>query len=331
MKISRREFMKYCTLSAAALGLSSALGPLEKALASTDGPPILWLKGAGCTGCTVSLSNLISGSAPVDVADLLINIIDLEYHPTLMGAAGDSSTQILNDASVDPVNNPFVLVVEGAIPTMFNGSTCTIYEHNGLPVTALSAVQSLAPMAAQVLAVGTCASYGGISGADPNPTGASSVSDVTSVSPINIPGCPPHPDWIVWTIANLLAGNPISLDADRRPTALYGSTVHSQCSRQSLQWAESFSDTGLCTNSLGCKGVMTYADCPTRKWNNGVNWCVGTVTQDGSGNGADSLCQGCTQPGFPDMYAPLFSTMGVAPNHDMISPIRNTCGGCHGS
>ena len=307
--------MKYCTLSAAALGLTSVLGPLEKVLANTDGPPILWLKGAGCTGCTVSLANLISNSAPVDIADLLINVIDLDYHPTLMGAAGDLATEILNDASA----GTFILVVEGAIPTIYNGSTCTIYEQDGQPVTALSAVQSLAPQAAVVLSVGTCASFGGISGAAPNPTGAQSVSAVTGVSTINIPGCPPHPDWIVWTIANLLAGTSISLDSQSRPTALYGSTVHSQCSRQDLEWATSLSDTGLCTNSLGCKGRQTYADCPTRKWNNGVNWCVG----------ADSLCQGCTEREFPDEFAPLFSTRGVAPNHLNIDPPRNSCIGCH--
>ncbi len=327
MKVTRREFMKYCTLSAAALGLTSALGPLERVLANPGSPPILWLKGAGCTGCTVSLANLISGSAPVDVADLLINTIDLEYHPTLMGAAGDASTQIINDVSA----GTFILVVEGAIPKKFNGTTCTIYEQDGIPVTALSAVQTLAPLAAHVLSVGTCASFGGIAGASPNPTIAKAVSDITNVDPyniepINIPGCPPHPDWIVWTIANLLAENPIDLDVYNRPTALYGATVHSQCSRQTAPRANSLNDTGCCTNSLGCKGRMTFADCPTRKWNNGVNWCVGTIGPDG--NGADSLCQGCTENGFPDEFAPLFSTMAVAPMHDGFEP-QNHCLGCH--
>lgn len=312
-------------MSAAALGLTSVLGPLGKVLASTEGPPIIWLKGSGCTGCTVSLANLISGSAPVDLGDLLINTIDLVYHPTLMGAAGDLATQTLNTASA----GAFVLVVEGAIPTMFNGRTCSIYTQNGLPVTALSAVQTLAPMAAKVLAVGTCASYGGITGAMPDPTGAKGVSEVAGVSPINIPGCPPHPDWIVWTIANLLAGSTIYLDSDRRPTYLYGATVHSKCSRKATsdhterpeKWATSLNDTGLCMNALGCKGRLTYADCPIRQWNNGVNWCVG----------ADSPCQGCTQPGFPDFFAPLFSTMGSARNHWFTEPPVNSCTACHDS
>ncbi len=323
MKISRREFLKYCTMSAAALGLTSTLGSLEKVLANSNGPSILWLKAAGCSGCTVSLSNLISNSAPVDVADLLINTINLEYHPTLMGAAGEQATQILNDAA----EGTFVLVVEGAIPTKYNGSTCTIYEHEGQPVTALSAVQTLAPLAAAVVSVGTCASFGGITAAAPNPTDAKSVALAADISTINIPGCPPHPDWIVWTVANLLAGNPIDLDSKSRPTALFGSTIHSQCSRQDLDWATSLSDTGLCNNSLGCKGRLTHGDCPTRQWNNGVNWCVGTVGPDG--NGADSLCQGCTERDFPDGFAPLFSTMGVQTNHASITPPRRSCTDCH--
>ena len=144
---------------------------------------------------------------------------------------------------------------------MYNGSTCEIYtDANGQPVTMLSAVQTLAPQAAAVLAVGTCASFGGTAAAMPNPTGAKGVSEVTGVSPINIPGCPPHPDWMVWTIATALtAPETITLDADRRPDFLYGSTVHSQCSRQNLAWSASLSDSGKCLNSLGCKGRLTHA------------------------------------------------------------------------
>lgn len=324
MKITRREFLKYCTASAAALGLQQALGPLGRALANSSGPPIIWLSGASCTGCTVSLANRISTSAPVDLADLLINTIDLVYHPNLMGATGDLAVQQLTNAQA----GKFILAVEGGIPTLYNGKTAMLYTKNGVDVTALSLVQQLAPKASKVLAIGTCASFNGICGANPNPTAIKSVSAATGISTINIPGCPAHPDWIVSTIAQLLAGTTITLDSYNRPTSIYGSTVHSACSRRYSSWATSLSDTALCMGNLGCKGRETYADCATRKWNNGVNWCVGTVSS--SGNGADSLCQGCTQSGFPDKFAPLFSTMGATPlGHKTVNPPKTTCTACH--
>ncbi len=325
MKVTRREFFNYCVGSAAALGLASTLGPLEKALAASSGPPVIWIKGASCTGCTVSLANRISSTAPVDLADLLIHTIDLVYHPTLMGAAGDLAVQALQTASA----GKFILAVEGGIPTIYNGKTCTIYTQNGVDVTALAAVKALAPTAAAVISIGTCASFGGMGAAAPNPTQIQSLSVATGVPTINIPGCPPHPDWIVWTIAQLLSGVTPALDSSRRPTTLYGQTVHSQCSRRNSDWATSLSSTGLCNGNLGCKGRQTHADCPTRLWNNEVNWCVGTVS--GEGNGADSLCQGCTEAGFPDKYAPLFSTNGATmPGHKKIG-INPTCMTCHTS
>lgn len=324
MKITRREFLNYCTGSAAALGLAATLGPLEKALAATSGPPVIWIKGASCTGCTVSLANRVSSSAPVDLADLLINTIDLVYHPTLMGAAGENAVSVLANAAA----GQYILAVEGGIPTLYNGKTCTIYTHNGVDVSALAAVQTLAPKAKAVLSIGTCASFGGMAAAAPNPTQIKSVGAASAISTINIPGCPPHPDWIVWTIAQLLAGVTPALDSSGRPTTLYGSTVHSQCSRRSKSWATSLASTGLCNGNLGCKGRKTHADCPTRMWNNGTNWCVGTVTS--SGNGADSLCQGCTEPGFPDNFAPLFSTKGATPlDHQVVT--KPTCMTCHTS
>ena len=325
MKVTRREFFNYCAGSAAALGQAGTLGPVEKALAATTGPPIIWIKGASCTGCTVSLANRISSSAPVDLADLLIHTIDLVYHPTLMGAAGDLAVQQLANAAA----GSYILAVEGGIPTIYNGKTCTIYTYNGVDVTALAAVQQLAPKAAKVLSIGTCASFGGMAGANPNPTQIKSVSAATGVSTINIPGCPPHPDWIVSTIEQLLSGVTPTLDSSGHPTTIYGKTVHSQCSRQSKSWATSLASTGLCNGNLGCKGRQTHADCPTRLWNNGVNWCVGTVSS--SGNGADSLCQGCTETGFPDKFAPLFSTAGATPLGHKTIAVKPSCMTCHTS
>jgi hydrogenase small subunit len=260
----------------------------------------------------------------VDLSDLLINTIDLVYHPTLMAASGESAISNLLNAE----SGKFILAVEGGIPTLYNGKTCIAYTHNGVDVTALSLVQQLAPKAAKVLSVGTCASFNGVCGANPNPTGIESVSKATGVTTLNISGCPVHPDWIVWAIAQMLAGATIPVDKYGRPTALYGSTVHSKCSRNNKNWATSLSQTGLCMGNMGCKGRETYADCPTRKWNNATNWCVGTLSANG--NGADSLCHGCTQSGFPDNFSPLFSTKGATPlGHKTVNPPKVNCTQCH--
>jgi hydrogenase small subunit len=111
MIVTRRDFLSYCVGSAAALGLARVRAPLDKELAATDGTPIIWLKGACCSGCTVSLANRISKTAPMDAADLLIHTIDLVYHPVLMGAAGESAVQQLINAS----SGKFILAVEGGI------------------------------------------------------------------------------------------------------------------------------------------------------------------------------------------------------------------------
>jgi hydrogenase small subunit len=112
---------------------------------------------------------------------------------------------------------------------------------------------------------------------------------------INIPGCPPHPDWIVGTIAKVLSGTPPVIDILGRPHALFSNTIHSQC----------FYESGLaakyCLEERGCKGSRTFANCPAIMWNplkageKGVNWCVG----------ARCPCLGCTQPDFPDGMLPF--------------------------
>ncbi len=227
MRIGRREFLKYCIGSAAALGLPlSALGNLEKAFAAGTLPTVVWLNGANCTGCTVSLANLFSSKAPTDIADLLVNTIDLAFHPNLMGAAGDLAV----DNLIQATSGDFILAVDGGIPTAFGGSACMVWTENGKEVTALEAVQTLAPKAKAVLCIGTCASFGGIPAGNPNPTGIKSVRDASGRSTINIPGCPTHPDWIVWTVAQLLSGATVALDSFGRPATLFGSE-NRQCSQ----------------------------------------------------------------------------------------------------
>jgi hydrogenase small subunit len=266
---------------------------LEEAMAAGGAglPTVVWLNGANCTGCTVSLANRISSNAPTDVADLLVNFIDLAFHPNLMGAAGDLAVQTLHQAT----SRDFILAVDGGIPTAFDGHTCMLWTDNGDEVTAMDAVTSLAPQAGAVLSIGSCASYGGIPGGAPNPTGVTSVSELTGLSTINIPGCPAHPDWIVWTIAQLLVGKVPSLDSYGRPAELFNRTVHSQCPYREREEVERFGVPG-CLEELGCKGQSTMADCPDRQWNNGTNWCIG----------ANAICLGCTESGFPDRFSPFY-------------------------
>lgn len=316
MKVSRRDFIKYCIGSATALGLDlSVIGALENTHATGGGPPIIWINAANCTGCTVSLANRISPDAPTNVADLLISTINLAYHPNLMGAAGEMAVEVMQQAT----RTSYILAVDGGIPTAFNGATCYVWSENGREVTALEAVRRLASRAKAVLCIGTCASFGGIPAGKPNPTNIKSVKAATGKSTINIPGCPAHPDWVVGTIAQLLSGKLPKIDSYGRPTAYFGgSVIHDQCPRKDLDWATGFGMEG-CLRGLGCKGVSTRSDCPTRKWNNQTNWCIG----------ANSICLGCTEQGFPDHFSPFYSSAGALPaGHESVNE-NQTCLQCH--
>jgi len=291
VRISRRDFMINCRNSSAVLALGlTRLGRLEKAMAATTGPTVLWLQGACCSGCSVSFLNRIAPTAPATAADVLIQTVNLAYHPTLMGAAGElavAQAQQAYDAG------GYILCVEGGVPTAFGGNTCVTWTVQGTDTTFLQAVQQYAARAAQVICVGTCSSFGGVAAARPNPTGVKSVGAVTLKNTLNIPGCPPHPDWIVWAIAALLTNTVGPLDCNNRPTALYGQTVHQNCWRQSAfkanQFATAYGQDNLCLKNLGCHGPQTQAACPATAWNNMTNWCVD----------ANATCLGCTSPTFP--------------------------------
>jgi hydrogenase small subunit len=333
MRITRRNFLKL----AGALGVASAvdLTVIEKALGGSTLPRVIWLQGQGCTGCSVSLLNSIN-LATID--DVLINKINLEYHATLIASAGDVAMRsalgpyptanelsqfsgeylskgaaltydVNKDGVVDLVDfaklasQGFILVVEGAIPTGAAGKFCEV----GGNLTMIDAFDRFSAAASHILAVGTCASFGGVPGALGGPTGALGVQVALNylgrTKPvINIPGCPMHPDWFVGTVLSLLGGQAVPLDATGRPTAYFGRRIHSYCPYRETQEANALGQKG-CLIELGCCGPMTYADCYTRKWNNpaagtnGVNWCIG----------AGAPCTGCVQQGWPDApYSPFY-------------------------
>jgi len=292
MKLTRRKFLQICAGSAAAYGTSSVLTPqVVHALKQKAGnQPVIWLHGQGCTGCAVSLLN----AQRPDIAETLLDIISLDYHEAVMASAGEVSMGVLDSALADRAGD-YILVVEGAIPTAHNGDYCYIGEKDDKPVTMLEAVHTMGERAKAVVAVGSCACWGGIPSAPPNPTGAKPVSEVLpNATLINIPGCPPHPDWMVGTIAHLLLFGIPHLDRLKRPTMFFGPNkiVHDNCERRQYfdkgQFAKDFSDEG-CLYELGCKGPITHCDISTRGWLGGVNWCVR------SGGG----CIGCTEPSFP--------------------------------
>jgi hydrogenase small subunit len=324
--ITRRDFMKYCSITAGVLGLSATdLLKLEKVLAAEgpETPDVVWLQGQCCTGCSTSLLNSVFYTT---IDDVLLNIIDLQYHPTVMAAAGDLAVSALLQHY--HYNEPCVLVVEGSIPdtTGALAEYCWVWEwETTIPevphkVTIQQAVEAIATGAPAVLAVGTCAAYGGIPAGNPNPTGAKSVKDFLvsvgiSTPVVNIPGCPPHPDWIVGTIAYFkLFGLGIVdiLDAYGRPS-IYYPNIHEKCPY--LQDYEAYlvdpghpymagqlSDPG-CLFNLGCKGPDTGADCPTRRWNCPAHGEYGASSCIMAG----APCQGCTEPDFPDGKSPFFT------------------------
>jgi len=269
--------------------------------------PVLWLQGGGCSGCTVSLAN----SAFPSLRNILIDPllpgahISLLYHPTLMAGQGEAAFRVMDDAP----EGGFVLAVEGSIPE--NEKCCTVGEIGGQEVSVLRRFVELAARASLVLAVGTCSAFGGIPAGAPNPGRFRSASETAhkhgvKTPVVNVPGCPPHPDWITGTIAQyLLAGGDAALvptDALGRPLSIYGQLIHENCPRRAYfdegKFAKKPGDPE-CLHKVGCKGPITYADCPLREWNNGTSWCVK----------AGGPCQGCTQPEFIDQTTPLYEPL----------------------
>jgi len=303
MDITRRDFLRaYAAIGGALLLKASGLLQLQKAMAGgADSPPLIWLQGQGCTGCSVSLLNSVYYTT---IDDLLINKLDMKFHSTVMASAGDLAA---GEAETARRLGGYILVVEGAVPLGEQGQYCQLWEG----MTMQKALESFAKGASVILAVGTCASYGGMCAGKPNPTGASGVEQaLTSLglqaNVINIPGCPAHPDWIVGTVSTLLNGQTPRLDGYKRPVDYFrGEEIHEDCPFHERDEAGQLGQDG-CLKELGCKGPRTHADCHIRKWNSpgagkyGVEWCIG----------AGSPCIGCVEPVFPDGMSPFYQQGG---------------------
>nr|WP_243112967.1 hydrogenase small subunit [Caproiciproducens galactitolivorans] len=253
---------------------------------------LVWLELTGCSGNIISL---LDGSQP-NFTFLITHMIRFIYNNSLMAAEGNAAMQKLKSV----VATPYILAVEGAVATANDGYYNIIGQMDGKPLTALAALKMLGERAKSVIAVGACASHGGISSAFPNPAHCVGIQDVLTRKVIQLPGCPCHPDWFVGTLAYLLLYGEPELDRMNRPVMFYAHTIHDRCERRSLfdrgVFAQKLGDGG-CMFKLGCRGPVTRIDCPVRKWNGRTNWPVGASTP----------CIGCAQFGFPDKMEPFIS------------------------
>ena len=312
--ISRRSFLKFCAATASMMALPPSMIPaIASALETAKKPSVIWLSFQECTGCTESLTRAHTAT----IENLIFDSISLDYHHTLQAASGEAAEEARKEAMSENWGE-YLLVVDGSIPTKDMGYSTIAGMSN------LDMFLETAAGAAAIISVGTCAAFGGIPHAYPNPTGAYSVYDiikkygdqevdgVTSASITNasngrvsdkpiitVPGCPPIPVVITGVLTHYLTfGSIPELDHLGRPKAFYGSSIHDRCYRRPFYdkglFAETFDDEGAkkgwCLYKLGCKGPTTYNACATTKWNNGTSFPIE------SGH----PCLGCSEPDFWD-------------------------------
>ena len=298
--ISRRAFMKFGAFMSSMLALGPARAQeLADAIAGARRRSVIWLSFQECTGCIESLTRSHSPT----LEDLIFDFISLDYSETLMAVSGEAAERAKHEA-MEANAGEYILVVDGSIPLGDGGIYGTIAGRTNEQILADAAENAFA-----VVAVGTCATFGGLPMANPNPTGAVSVDTLVTNKPvINISGCPPIPTVMTGVLAHVIAFGTIPpLDHLKRPMAFFGDTIHDRCYRRSFYerglFAESFDDegarNGYCLYKVGCKGPVAYNACATQKWNDQTSFPIE------SGHG----CFGCSEPNFWDqpggIYQPL--------------------------
>jgi hydrogenase small subunit len=223
-------------------------------------------------------------------AEVVLDVLSVDYHETIMAAAGHQA----EEAKAGTIGaGGYLLVVEGAIPLADDGVYCCIGGR-----TAVDILEEAAAGALAIIAVGSCATFGGIPKAAPNPTGAVSVMDLVTDKPIvNMAGCPHNPVNLTALVVHFLTfGSLPELDHLKRPLFAHGARIHDNCERRGhfdagqfvRQWGDEGHRNGWCLYQMGCKGPVAYFNCPTVRWNDGTNWPVG------AGHG----CIGCALPDF---------------------------------
>ncbi|MGB8602387.1 MAG: hydrogenase small subunit [Rhizomicrobium sp.] len=289
--ISRRAFNAFCAMTAASLGLApSYAAEIAHAMETKPRIPVLWVHGLECTCCSESF---IRSAHPL-AKDVVLSMISLDYDDTLMAAAGTQAEAILSEITTKYKGN-YIVAVEGNPPLNEDGMYCII---GGRPF--VEQLKEVCKDAMAVIAWGSCASWGCVQSARPNPTGATPVHKVITDKPIiNVPGCPPIAEVMTGVISYILTfGRLPELDSQKRPKMFYGQRIHDKCYRRphfdAGQFVEKFDDENArkayCLYKMGCRGPTTYNSCSTVRWNDGVSFPI----QSGHG------CLGCSEVDFWD-------------------------------
>ncbi len=289
--ISRRSFLKFCSLTAASLGLGDAgAQQIAQAMQTKPRTPVIWLHGLECTCCTESF---IRSAHPL-AKDVVLSMLSLDYDDTLMAAAGHQAEEAL-EQTIAKYKGNYILAVEGNPPLADDGVYCI---PGGRPF--VDKLRHVAKDAKAIVSWGSCASWGCVQAAKPNPTQATPVHKVITDKPIiKVPGCPPIAEVMTGVVTYILTFDRLpDLDAQGRPKMFYSQRIHDKCYRRphfdAGQFVEHFDDAGArmgyCLYKMGCKGPVTYNACSAIGWNEGLSFPIK------SGHG----CIGCSEDAFWD-------------------------------
>jgi len=318
--LSRRDFLAFCSLMAGALALPKSSEELiSKALASKARVPVVWLELQDCAGCSEAF---LRSSAPT-AAEVVLDILSVDYHETIMAASGKRAEEA-KEATI--AAGGYLLVVEGSISLDEDNGYCCIGGKSSVQLLEEAAKNAIA-----IVAVGNCACFGGLPKANPNPTNAVGVMDLIKDKPVlNIPGCPMNPVNLTATVVHFLTFGALpEMDALHRPMFAFGHLIHDNCERRGhftagefvREWGDEGHRLGYCLYKMGCKGPMTYHNCPSVRFNEGTNWPIG----------AGHPCIGCSEPGFWDLetytpielakFTPPEQYPGIVPPEREITPL----------
>ncbi len=285
---------------------------------------VFWIAGMSCDGCTVA----VAGATNPGIEGLLLGTVPtmpqvILHHTVLSVESGEAFIQPFKDAWEGKLEDPYVIVAEGSVADeriaartggYFSamGSEVLAEGGEGSPVPSATWLSRLAPGAAATIAIGTCATWGGIPSAEGNPTGAMSLMDFLGkdyrsafgLPVINIPGCAPQGDNFTETVFAVLLflqglGPLPSFDELGRPAWLFNETVHRGCTRAGYYeegvFAHHYGDPE-CLVEIGCWGPVVNCNIVKR----------GAINHMGGCMEAGGVCIACTMPGFPDKFSPFY-------------------------